>query len=476
MGRLTRGIAILALALPAAADELVDRVRRDLVAEPFASTVIPELRAAGDAVYGALAAPALWPEVTPGVHVWSVRGPLGAPLDVAVSVPPGYDSTRAWPLVIALHGTHGNGRDHLQQALAMLGARANALLVAAPDVAAGEKGFSCEQAELVQPLTLLAQLAARVRIDRDRVHLTGYSKGGHATFVETALYGEWLGSSMPLAGTFLITPLWSKHAPLLLANFAQRPTWVVYGADDTEATGPRSTDPNTLRGIAAVNRKLAEMMKAHARKEDLAAVTFHELAGIGHAGVEPSPAVLDAWLAATRPAVGANEAGRTHRFRYPSESWVDGVRATALDGPAWDPRAKIDLKVKAGQSADVALAEYLDRMFGMLSVRWHRADNRLEIRCRRVAELEVWLAEAPLDWSKPVVLTVNGEARTFGVGNRLAADPLQAFLWRRLTGDGSRAMRARLLVPTKAGAKAVLNPDAEPAALFVPPVGGKSEK
>jgi len=97
----------------------------------------------------------------------------------ALYVPESYAADRAWPLIVALHGGSGNGRDFLWTWLRE--AKSLGYLLLAPTAAGDTWGETDDQGLL----EILTWLDARYRLDRGRILLTGLSDG--ATF--SLLYG-----------------------------------------------------------------------------------------------------------------------------------------------------------------------------------------------------------------------------------------------------------------------------------------------
>lgn len=115
-------------------------------------------------------------------------------------LPPGYlTSTRAWPLVVFLHGSGERGTDLVQvkahgpPKLAERGANYPFILVS-PQLDAGRRWDSV-------PLhALLLALQARLRIDRNRVCATGLSLGGHGVWDWATAYPQDLAAIAPVCG------------------------------------------------------------------------------------------------------------------------------------------------------------------------------------------------------------------------------------------------------------------------------------
>ena len=104
-----------------------------------------------------------------------------------LALPKGYeeDKTQKWPLIVFLHGAGERGDDlnvlkkHGPPKLVEQGKDLGAI-VASPQAPAG----SIWNPHTVKALT--EELASTLRVDRDRIYLTGLSMGGYGTW-ETAI-------------------------------------------------------------------------------------------------------------------------------------------------------------------------------------------------------------------------------------------------------------------------------------------------
>ncbi|MDH4046118.1 MAG: alpha/beta hydrolase-fold protein [Gemmatimonadota bacterium] len=112
-----------------------------------------------------------------GVHDFQLEVPSGETTRTAVvHIPPSYDGTRRFPLVLAFHGSFGSGQEI--QGYTGLDRVADDLgfIVAYPDAT---PNWDYEGArDLDFTLDLIDALSARLGITTDRVYATGVSRGG----------------------------------------------------------------------------------------------------------------------------------------------------------------------------------------------------------------------------------------------------------------------------------------------------------
>src|SRR5438093_1268949 len=171
----------------------------------------------------------------------------------------------ALPLVVALHGGHGHGRDFLWSWLRE--ARARDTLVLAPTSV--QRTWSLMGADVDAPriLQMVESVAARYPVDRARVLLTGMSDGGTYAF----LCG--LRESAPF--THLAPACGVLHPALLatdaLARARDLPIYLVHGERDwmfPVATARMTRDVLTTVGARIVYREIDDLSHTYPRDEN----------------------------------------------------------------------------------------------------------------------------------------------------------------------------------------------------------------
>src|SRR6185312_9446160 len=96
-------------------------------------------------------------------------------------VPEYYTPDRAWPLVMALHGGSGNGRNFLWSWLR--DARSRGAILVAPTATGNTWALMGDDADTPNLLRILDSVRARWKIDPARMLLTGMSDGGTFCYV-----------------------------------------------------------------------------------------------------------------------------------------------------------------------------------------------------------------------------------------------------------------------------------------------------
>ncbi len=242
--------------------------------EPVSRWFMEPARRGDDALVARLRAAALRDdERAVGVlHADNERAQRGG---FSLYVPEDWDGQAAMPLVVALHGGHGHGRDYLWVWLRE--ARARGMLVLAPtsrDRTWSIMGGGDVDAE---PLAaMIESVAARYPVDRARILLTGMSDG--------ATYALLLGLSADMPFTHLAPACGVLHPLLLvdgrLGRARGRPIYLVHGALDwmfPVQTARMAAEALKAAGASVVYREIADLSHTYPRDEN--------------------PAILD-WLAA----------------------------------------------------------------------------------------------------------------------------------------------------------------------------------
>jgi phospholipase/carboxylesterase len=179
-------------------------------------------------------------------------------------VPESWDGQAPRPLVVALHGGHGHGRDFLWSWLRE--ARSREVLLLAPT--SQDRTWSIMGEELdAEPLRHMVEgVAARYPVDRERVLLTGMSDGG----TYTMLCG--LQDGMPF--THLAPACGVLHLGLLgggLERARDRPIYLIHGALDwmfPVYTARMAQEALTAVGARLVYRELADLSHTYPRDEN----------------------------------------------------------------------------------------------------------------------------------------------------------------------------------------------------------------
>ncbi|WP_213772950.1 phospholipase [Bradyrhizobium sp. dw_78] len=159
-------------------------------------------------------------------------------------VPEYYMPDRAWPLVMALHGGSGNGRDFLWNWLR--DARSFGAILVAPTATAGAPNKTTwalmgEDTDTANLIRILDRVRSRWNIDPERLLLTGMSDGGTFCYVSGLEAASPFTHLAPVAATF--HPLMAETAdaerlrglPIYLAHGRLDWMFPVQGARQAQA-------------------------------------------------------------------------------------------------------------------------------------------------------------------------------------------------------------------------------------------------
>ena len=181
----------------------------------------------------------------------------------AVYVPEEYDAATAWPVIVALHGGSGNGRDFLWTWVRDA-KRAGYLLVAPTAV-----GSTWGEVDEIGLLEMLTWLRGRYNVAADRVLLTGLSDGGTFSLVYGLAHTDVFRALAPCCGVF--------H-PVNFANgnvdrARGTPIYLVHGAQDflfPVQLAHITRDTLTAAGAHLTYRELPELSHTYPRSENAA--------------------------------------------------------------------------------------------------------------------------------------------------------------------------------------------------------------
>lgn len=177
-----------------------------------------------------------------------------------VYAPPSYDGTRAFPLVVALHGGGGtaervaaeHGWDTVADRARVLVAYPNGVLPLGPgykwnifswDDAPDDDGFL---------LALVERLGQDYLVDPDRVYMTGHSNGASMTNTFAFAHDDVLAAIAPAQGSFMTSLGIDPNAPTHPRPSRPLPVWIWRGSTENQ-TVPGATEP---RDVSDENQRL----------------------------------------------------------------------------------------------------------------------------------------------------------------------------------------------------------------------------
>lgn len=294
----------------------------------------------------------------------------GKALSYGLFVPPAYDPDVAFPLVVCLHGAGFTGDSYLERWAARLGEWA---ILACPTAMAGT-WWTRPSEELV--LETIRTVRARYRIDPDRVYLTGMSNGG---------IGAWIIGMHHAPRFAAVAPMASGIDDVLfpfLENLRNTSLYVIHGARDQIM--PVWLSRNVTNELARIG--IAFTYREHEWS--------HPHAG-GHFFPRQELPALVEWFRKQR------------RDPYPRRLTV--VRdAGHLTDFGW---VRIDATDRIAMFSEQLIDQHGDlikrKVYAKLAVEV-REGNHIEVSTERVRRYTLFLNDALIDFSKPVMVVTGG--------------------------------------------------------------------
>ena len=180
-------------------------------------------------------------------------------------VPEYYDAEHAWPLIVALHGGSGHGRDFLWTWL--IEARSRGAILLSPTAQDGTWALMGRDIDSPNLAALVERIGQRWNLDRQRLLLTGMSDGG------TFCYVSGLREDSPF--THLAPSSASFHPLLLAATSKERlqglPIYLMHGALDWMFPVQMAREASaalSAAGAAVHYREIADLSHTWPRDEN----------------------------------------------------------------------------------------------------------------------------------------------------------------------------------------------------------------
>ena len=294
----------------------------------------------------------------------------GRAYPLSLFIPPTYQASRAYALVVCLHGFGFTGEAYLERWRTRLG---EDYLLACPTYPSGA-WFTRRAEELV--LETIRQARHRYHVDPDRVFLTGMSNGG---------IGAWL-IGMHHAPLFAgLAPMASGLDDVLmpfLANLRRTPVYIIHGAKDQVM--PVDLSRSIARELDVLGYPY--VYREHQRE--------HPMAG-GHYFPREELPDLVAWF------------NRQRREPLPTSLTLvrDGSHFQAFNWvrlDSTDPIATFseDLVDRRDERIKRRVYARLDASIA--------GNNRIEVKADQVQRYSLFLNEQLIDVSKPLTVVTNG--------------------------------------------------------------------
>ena len=139
-------------------------------------------------------------------------------------VPENYDPSRSWPVVIALHGSHGRGDEYLLTWLRA--AKSHGYVVLAPKSLGRTWSVPQPGQDMRSIGTMLKTVSDEYTIDQERIFVSGLSDGGTFAYALGLHCPQVFAGIAPIAG---VLPRWYV---LELEQAKTLPFHIIHGAED----------------------------------------------------------------------------------------------------------------------------------------------------------------------------------------------------------------------------------------------------
>jgi predicted peptidase len=216
---------------------------------------------------------------TPGFHLRTLKTDKGE-RKYAIYIPNGYDGQRTFPAILFLHGSGERGEDGIAPAQVGIGPNILQNKDAYPAVVIlpqAKETWAADSDDAKAALAALDDCLANLKIDKNRVALTGLSMGGRGAWEMAAKHPERFAAVVPICG---------PARPETATAMKTLPIWSVVG------DGDRDTTVKGMRDMATALSKAGAKVKST------------EYRGVGHNSWDRAysdPALIDWLLSARRP-------------------------------------------------------------------------------------------------------------------------------------------------------------------------------
>ena len=288
----------------------------------------------------------------------------------ALYVPPSYDPDQSYPLILCLHGAGFTGESYLERWVPRLEDR---YILACPTIPMGAWWTRFGE-DLT--LAILRAVQAEYHVDPDRIFLTGMSNGGIGAWIIGMHHADVFAGIAPMA-----SGLDDVMFPFV-ENLANTPVYVIHGVEDQVMPVQLSRD---LMGEMK-RRGIPYFYREH----DLT----HPHAG-GHFFPRQELPALIAWFDQQR--------------RMPLPRQISMVRdATHLMPLSW---VRIDSTEQIAAFTENLIDSRDEFITGMIYAELHAEivrPNTIEVNTLRVRRYTLFLNDALVDFSQPIVVKTNG--------------------------------------------------------------------
>ena len=223
------------------------------------------------------------PAVSVGLHASGSAQNVGERGGFCLYVPEYYAPGRSWPLVVALHGGSGTGREYLW--VWVREARSRGFLVLAPTAQGPTWSMLGPDTDGAAIAAMIEFVCGRWTIDRSRILLTGLSDGGTYGLSLALRDDSPFSAVAPVAST--LHPRFTTSAGITVARGKR--IYMVHGALDWMFAVEQARFAHgrlQAAGADIVYREIADLSHTYPREENDRILTwFDPSLGLGNTGV-----------------------------------------------------------------------------------------------------------------------------------------------------------------------------------------------
>ncbi|MHC5080056.1 MAG: carboxylesterase family protein [Planctomycetota bacterium] len=311
----------------------------------------------------------------------------GEKTTMLVFIPETYDPAKRWPLLVTMHG-HAGLASHMLYGYKRYGEK-HGILIAAPQAHTkyAARGWASIKPERSNPLSALEVVKRMYRIDPDRVILGGCCMGGHGTWEVGSLYADRFMACFPTIGG----PRKINFA--YVENRLNLPMFTYVGLKDQEPL------------VWCIHKAVAMLEKIGAK------VRCVDYPDIGHVVVRGEDPLFFDWAKDLKRNVYPKKV--IWAANHPEHRRAYWVRIDAFRGKPFDPYKATKVPFKKRPETD---QEFREMYIEYIRKKTPRVvaeildGNRIQVTCKGLRKITLFLSDRLLDLDRKVTVTVNGKA------------------------------------------------------------------
>ena len=276
----------------------------------------------------------------------------------SVFLPEGYQSGKALPLVVVLHGCNQTNRDIMKDTRFNELAETEKFIVVYPFITSydGWRNTNCwgywldneiheGGGEVADIAGIIAEAENNYAIDSDRIHITGLSSGGAMATAVMVAYSEIIASGAPAAGIAYGETECAVRGVCFNFNYLDPYTWYYWWTPRFESTKETVHEMNSEMGD---DKRLVPLLILHATGDPTVDITAARnnaaaWAALFHIDISKPVATEDGetkgvvWHYSHYGTYGNSSAIETHFSEYPRHAWLGDGKDSYADpnGPDW---------------------------------------------------------------------------------------------------------------------------------------------